>query len=419
VAARLDRLPADEGLESLDPITVESRDAEARGVPAGAPVPASVVRKVERALLAPVEELVDRGIIGSGEVLARVLPQITARYVSGRLDDPVAEGLHARTYEAFRRRRSLLLLNLQHQVRFAELPWVAALDRFQSGARPVDEALAALRATVLLALRAFPERILPNPLVRELGALAGEADLQLPLVEEVAADIFMGTFTAKWRAAAVVASHTLAGTLYARYFDLPAPRDWPGEGTTGRDGWFRQRWGKQTAEDFTALCTARAVEAGNPGRRWSVARNGAVLEQSQILTTHNLAVLTAALGHDSPLRDRAAELAEQVLSWIAGEMTRLPKEPHAALTTVKNVAYAWRQALFFLSFAEPDQQQAALQRLAEETASVPRFRSVVDGLAHVLAGGRFTPWGTVGWGPGRRLLGWSVGPHWLLATPEG
>ncbi len=59
-----------------------------------------------------------------------------------------------------------------------------------------------------------------------MSALATQAGVSVPLVEEVAADIFMGTFTDKWfmgtftdkwRQAAAVASRTLAGTLYARY----------------------------------------------------------------------------------------------------------------------------------------------------------------------------------------------------------
>ena len=417
VAGRLDQLPPDEGLSSLDPITVETT--------AGEPIPESVVRKLERALEAPVEELVDRGIIGSGEVLARVLPQLTGRYVAAGLHDPVAAGLLARTYAAFRRRRSLLLLDLEHQVRFEELPWVAALDRFRgldgTGDVPVTAARTALRDTVLLALTAFPERILPNPLVRELGALAGQAQLRLPLVEEVAADIFTGTFTSKWRSAAVVAGEALQGTLYARYYDLPGPGEWPplpAEAPPRDGGWLRRRSGKRTAEDFAALCASRAVEAGDPGRSWSVARNGAVLEQSQILTTHNLAVLTTGLELGGPLTERAPELADHVLTWVVRSMTRLPVQHHPALQAVKNVAYGWRQALFFLSLCPPPQQFAALQRLVDATVSGPaaRLRPAVDGLTHVLAGGRFTPWGTVVGGDGRRLLGWSVGEHWLLAN---
>jgi hypothetical protein len=39
---------------------------------------------------------------------------------------------------------------------------------------------------------------------------------------------------------------------------------------------------------------------------------------------------------------------------------------------------------------------------------------VLDGLGHVLAGGTFDDAG-VG-GNGRRLLGWTVGRHWMLGV---
>jgi hypothetical protein len=419
VAGRLDRFPADGGLPALDPVVGDITDAEAPAIGDGVAVPASVVRTVSRALEAPVEELIERGVIGSGEVLARVLPQVTAQYVSASIDDAVIAGLYARTYTAFRRRRSLLLLNLEHQVRFEELPWVAALSGFRAPGRSPQAARQALHRAVLMALDSFPERILPNPLVREFGALATAADVRLALVEEVAADIFMGTFTTKWRTAAKVASESLQGSLYARYYDLPDPEFW--SSTPEPNGWARRlqrRWGKETAADFTALCNTRAAEAGRDGHSWSVSANGAVLEQSQILTTHNLAVLTVGLDLQSALRERAPELAERVLTWVLQTHAHLPKQHHAALQTVKNVSYAWRQAIYLLSFCDDGSQKAAVRRLIEATANgtAGRLRPVVDGLAHVLAGGSFNTDGIADGGTGRRLLGWSVGEHWLLGT---
>ena len=418
VAGRLDRFPADGGLPDLDLVVGDVTDEEVPAVGDGEVVPASVVRTVSRALEAPVEELIERGVIGSGEVLARVLPQVTAQYVSASIDDTVIAGLHARTYTAFRRRRSLLLLNLEHQVRFEELPWIAALSGFRVQGRSTVAAREALHGAVLLALDSFPERILPNPLVREVGALATAADVRLALVEEVAADIFMGTFTTKWRTAARVASESLQGSLYARYYDLPGPDFW--SSVPESNGWARRlqrHWGKETAADFTALCNTRAAEAGREGRSWSVAANGAVLEQSQILTTHNLAVLTVGLGLEPALRERAPELAEQVLGWVLRTHAHLPKQHHAALQAVKNISYAWRQAIYLLSFCDDEAQTAALRRVLEATATgtAGQLRPVVEGLAHVLAGGHFDSAGVADGGAGRRLLGWSVGEHWLLA----
>jgi hypothetical protein len=113
---------------------------------------------------------------------------------------------------------------------------------------------------------------------------------------------------------AAAASRTMAGTLYGNYYDLPPESHW----TTRRRPLFQ--WGKETAADFAELCTERAQETGPSGGY--VARNGAVLEQSQILTTHNLAVLVDGLGLDDRLREQAPELAGQALSWVVRRLAQ-------------------------------------------------------------------------------------------------
>ena len=143
-----------------------------------------------------------------------------------------------------------------------------------------------------LALDGFPGTLLPNPLVRELSALAREAGAELPWVEELAADIFMGRFSAKFLRAAHLAGELLAGSLYARYYDidyaaLPVP-DEPG------------KRGSSSAA-FDALCRSRA---GAPRGHGPVAANGMVIEQAQILTTHNLATLAHAVGVTPPAGGR-------------------------------------------------------------------------------------------------------------------
>lgn len=96
--------------------------------------------------------------------------------------------------------------------------------------------------------------------------------------------------------------------------------------------------------------------------------------------------------------------------------THLPSQHHAALLTVKNIAYAWRQALYLLSFCDLERQTATAHRFLEATTSSQhrRLQPVADGLIHVIAGGRFTTAGIADGGIGRRLLGWSMGEHWLL-----
>ncbi|HYS39832.1 MAG TPA: hypothetical protein VEO01_29810 [Pseudonocardiaceae bacterium] len=415
LARRLDRYPPDGGLPTIDPIAakVSEQDAMDEEIPYGTPVPERLVHKAARALEAPADELIQRGVITSGETLAIVLPQLTSRLAAASIDDPVLAGLYEQTYTAFRRRRGLLLLNLAHQVRFEELPWVSALAPCRS-ARP-DHAVAAYRAlrqTSMLALTAFPHALLPNPLVTELGALAAQAGRRLSLVEEVAADIFMGTFTTKWRDAAAVASQTMAGTLYANYYDLPPAARW-----TARPRSII-RWRRETAADFADLCATRAGEAGTGGSH--VARNGAVLEQSQILTTHNLAVLVTGLDLVGELREHAPELASRTFSWIARRLAQRTENRHAALIQVKSAAYAWRQAIFLLSFCEPSAQLSQARRLADEirdTGIGARFGPAVAGLANVINGARFTAAGMLANDNGRRFLGWAAGQHWLLPPP--
>ncbi|WNV88229.1 hypothetical protein [Umezawaea sp. Da 62-37] len=388
---RLADHPADGGLPSLDPLATD--------------MPDRLVRKVARALEAPAEELVARGVITSGEALADVLPRLTSRLVAAGFDDPVPAGLHEQAYTAFRQRRSLLLLNLEHQVRFDELPWVAALAACRTPGRD-DTAAArtALRQIGLLAITAFPHTPLPNPLIAEMSGMATTAGLGLPLVKELAADIFTGRFTTTWRDAAAVASRITAGTPYADYFDLPPESRWTTRSHT------ILRWGKETAADFSELCAERAREAGNGGR--TVARNGAVLEQAQILTTHNLAALVSGLDLTDRLREHAPELARRTFAWVVRRLSQPTDSHHAALIQVKNAAYAWRQAIFLLGFCEPDarlERVAELSRTIHATAGARRFAPVADGLAHVVGGGRFTPAGTVPDGSGRRFLGWSTG----------
>lgn len=423
LADRLEPFPADGGLPSVDAVAYDLTADEARATgpdAAGQPMPRRLVQKVERALEAPVDVLVERGVIGSGEVLATVLPQVTSQLLAANLDDPALRQLYTQAYAAFRRRRGLLLLNLEHQVRFEELPWAGAVAPLRTaGAESAQSAGQALRQTTLLALTAFPQTILPNPLVRELGALATQARLRLPLVEEVAADIFAGAFTRKWHDAAAAASTVLAGSLYARYYDLPDAAYWAAHVPPAEPA--RSSGPTHTpvvATAFGALCAERAREAQVSGGSGSfVAANGTVIEQSQILTTHNLAVLVDGLGLTDRLREAAPELTARVFEWLVRRLTQPAPSRHAALITVKNVAYAWRQAIFFASLLDPGAQRDAVNRLRSlvDDAGLTGFRPAVAGLARVVNGGRFEPDGTVRAGDGRRLLGWAAGTHWYLA----
>lgn len=464
---RLAGLPDDQGVDDvttvLGPVTgIESDQARARAdrfdVPAGAPMPPVVVRKVRLATAAPVEDLVAQGVVPSAEVLAELVPDLTAQQVGASYDDPALGRLMAQTYRAFRRRRSLLLLNLAHQIQFDELPWVAAVADRTAG-RP-DDPVAVGRRLAALAVDAFPATILPNPMISELSTLLGGLDL--PLTEELAADIFMGAFSAKFPRAAREAATWLSGSLYERYYDLPLAEILEPDETEvpdllvtvntadkttlrtqlhvgaviagrivtarpfvsvddlvqvrgiGQATLTRMRHDLdmsnrgRTVQRFADLC-ARDVPAGS---RWSVARNGMVVERQQQLTTHNLAVLLGPGGvvPTRPWTDLAAEaLATTVRLLVLAQSQDRP------LATVKDAAYALRQALVFLSRTDAQSVTAVL----DSTATRPGadrwpVTEVLAGICHVAAGGSFATDGTCP--GGHRLVGWTVGPHWALSA---
>ncbi|MFG2372793.1 hypothetical protein ACGFY9_15105 [Streptomyces sp. NPDC048504] len=428
VVGRLAVLPQESGIADLAPVLAPVTGPEERetGLPAGAQLPPAVSRVVEGALSAPVATLAERGVVPSAEVLAELIPRLVAVTTARSYDDPALRTLMAANYRAFRNRRSLLLLNLERQVRIEELPWVRAVAA-QRGDGAAEAALL-LRQLGELAVRGFPGTILPNPLVRELGVLARQSELGAPLVEELAADIFMDAFGPKFLVAAGIAGELLGGSLYERYYgiDYAAIRDLAtaeaNEASGRADG-----AGPRTSPGFARLCAERAAAAssapagsksGSSSGSW-VAANGKVIEQSQILTTHNLATLVHRVGI-APEPDWA-DLARRCFGTVCRLTARVHRNPWP-YPTIKDTAYAWRQLVFHLSLCAPAEQRRVLDDLDAEAARhadhvAARLAPVLAGLRLVADGGGFAPDGTADGGRARRLLGWTTDGHWLAMDP--
>lgn len=419
LAARLEAYAPDSGLESpaLDAVLSVDEVADSP-VPAGAHVPPSIRRKVERCLHATIEELIERGLVTSGDVVAQCLPQVTSGIRALGVGDPALRRLYAAIYRAFRARRSLLLLNLERQVRIEELPWVVAIERFRTDTLSSQElAKQAMEEIVVLTLTSFPHAILPNKLLQELRALAKSAGVNLPLVDELAADIFMGRFSVKFVESARLGADLLRGSLYAAYYGvdydelrrIEAPR------SPKPRWWFWRRTGPGR-DALAQLCASRAgVSLGT----WDPATNGMIIEQQQILTTQNLAALFVRLDLAAALRGQLDVLARSCFEWICRQQQVRRDGWHAQLKAVKNAAHAWRQMTFFLALL-PGQEVAEFIRWAQAHLDAQpsnfrqRFAPALRGLTIAAQGGSIDP--QQGIGPdSRRFLGWSTSTHWLLA----
>ncbi|MFC8425805.1 hypothetical protein ACFUN7_34050 [Streptomyces sp. NPDC057236] len=413
---RLAVLPQETGVTDVAPLlgAVSEEESRETGLPAAAVVPPVIRRVVESTLSAPLGTLVERGVVPSAEVLAGLVPQLVAATTARAYGDETLRTLMTANHRAFRNRRSLLLLNLERQVRVEELPWVRAVSGQRSAVpgKPDGEgSLVVLRQLGELAVQAFPGTILPNPLVREFGVLERHCDLGAPFVEELAADIFMGTFSPKFLTAARIAGELLGGTPYERYYgvDYAAIRN---TAITETATALTRSHGARTSPGFARLCAERA---GTASRSWSVAANGTVIEQAQILTTHNLATLVHRVGI-AP-RPGWAGLARRCFATVCRLVSRVHRNPRP-LGTVKDAAYAWRQMVFHLSLCPPEEQRRVIAGLGETTARHPdhvatRLAPALAGLALVVEGGAFDGDGTADGGRARRFLGWSTDGHWM------
>jgi hypothetical protein len=413
---RLGVMASDAGLEdataALAPIAAD--EAARHGVPPGHSFPDSLRLKVLRSTDATIEGLVEGGVVTSGEALARLIPQLTGSARAAAIPEPELRRLYGAIYRAFRRRRSLLLLNLRSQVKVQELPWVRPLEEQRiNRAGEREPARKELARTVALALGAFPAQILPNKLLQEVRALADAAGLDVPVVDELAADIFMGDFSEKFLRAAQRAAALLEGTLYERYYAIPYAA------IRRIDDVRPSQFGAPTSQAFAALCCDRAGESGGRrGLRWSVAANGTIIEQAQILTTHNLAVLFEALDLRERLGGQLEAMARRCMVWTCWRLQTRAGGWTAKLRGVKNGAYAWRQMVFYLSLLPPEAQRSFVARaeehLAAQTAAfTERFGPALGGLRRAVAG-ESPPVDNATW----PFLGWTTGTHWLLARQD-
>src|SRR5690606_13660056 len=130
-------------------------------------------KKIQKCQSASINTLIANKVITSGDSLAEVLPQVTASIQSMGFKTPDARRIYSSLYRAFRKRRSLLLLNFESQVQISEIPWVKTLEEKKEKEIGTEEAAKeSLKEIVALAITAFPYAIIPNKLLQEIRSLS-------------------------------------------------------------------------------------------------------------------------------------------------------------------------------------------------------------------------------------------------------
>lgn len=316
---------------------------------ASQPEPLRARPAVSRALSASVEgtvqELIDAGLLRSGEQLADIASDVAAVALS-QSARPGVEVLYGKSYRAFSQRRSLLLVNLQSQVRFSELPWVAPLK--VQGSKPDVSVVDALCG---LYVRSFPGTLVPNPLVSALNDISGGLGGPRPFLEELAADIFQGRFSPRFHEAAAEAAAQMESGPYSAYFHI------------SKEDWRRLRM---------PIVISAPERAGAPLREASaldelslqraqlrsidswVAQNGAVIEEAQILCVHNLLAVTRSFSQEDFIA--AASGAGRVVATL---LVKACKQ-HRPYASLKNAAYAWRHLVFYTDRIDEANREAVV-----------------------------------------------------------
>jgi hypothetical protein len=222
----------------------------------------------------------------------------------------------------------------------------------------------------------------------------------------------MGEFSEMFLQAAKRAANLVQGTLYENYYGI----DYSQVQQIPEIGRAKKSWLQRTTPDpFVQLCSTMAgVTYGG----WDPAINGMIIEQQQILTTQNLAVLFDGLDLRNTLGDHLCDLAQRCFVWICRRQQVKSNEWHARLIMLKNTAYAWRQMVFFLALLPSASVQTFLTWANEhlnkqEEDFQSRFRPALRGLV-LAAEGRSLDDPSTSLQGSRRFLGWSKKRHWLL-----
>ena len=284
---------------------------------------------LKRAILKPIQERAT-----SPELLAELCMPLMTMVAVGvpRHGEPqFLRTILQRMMQAFMTRRSIMLLNTEGQVRASDVPFIAVLQRvLKVDEHSKESRLDGLKWLMTTYLDTFPHCMMPNEILR----LVRECNHDIPVLEDIASDIFQGHLVPKFGVVCKLAANLLGpDSVYGQYYGDNLSQLWKRRAITSAD---LVKWAGWGLEDVYPDTT----------------KNGMTLERVRVATCHNMVMassvvsgdflFTLGLGFDW----RGAALKTWKFIVRLGITERFP---WLLRSDIRKLVQAWNLLLFYLS----------------------------------------------------------------------
>ena len=228
------------------------------------------IEKLNKSVEYSLEDLKKLNYIPSSETFVELAQPIEAFLQTIDFDFKenitIEEHLKYLNYKAFKNMRSLLLLNLESQLKIMELPHYNTLNTIYKKNRKSSNKLTLVKIITTNYVKWFGGDLMPNRVVKMLYNLVNEFDSTVGFCEEIACDIFQRRFSKKYDISLNIAKKHMINTLYSNYYNI-------------NDLY-------KSSDNLTNL-SLQLKNQYSPSSVNYIDTNGQQLQASYILTTHN------------------------------------------------------------------------------------------------------------------------------------
>lgn len=282
-----------------------------------------VLDKLNKCVLYPLEKLRDLGYIPSSEIFVELSKPMEAFLQTidfdFKEDVTTEEHLKYLIYKAFKNMRSLLLFNLESQLKLHEIPQYNILNKVFQSNKTSSNKLIVTKLLLSYYVKWFPGDQMPNRIVKMLYNLLKSEDTQLGLCEEIACDIFQRKFGIKYDISLNIAQKYMKNTLYSLYYEI--------------DDLYKLN------SSLTKLSLSLKDKYYSNSSSY-IDFNGQQLQASMILTTHNNIQLSNFISDIN---------YNLILKTITYKLLNLLNTDNIEPLTISQIGHCWRNFMYYIS----------------------------------------------------------------------